>query len=125
MNGEVNCQNSPASTREGDSDERKLVDHYVRSLPDKVHALRDALKEQDWTAVCTCAHQLIGAELFGFESIARLARLMEEQGRKQHPERCGEMLDELVSEVAKVKPTDQGASANKSSLARDSAVRLN
>ena len=83
----------------GDPDLRELVQQFVQALPERVHAVVEALSSNDLDGLRRLAHQLKGASGgYGFESIGRAAAALESSARTAAA--VGELTTEVQELIA-------------------------
>ena len=69
---------------EADPEMIDIVEQFVGELPDRLAALREALRDRDWDRLVVLAHQLKGAGgSYGYPEISEAARQLEADARER------------------------------------------
>jgi DNA-binding response OmpR family regulator/anti-sigma regulatory factor (Ser/Thr protein kinase) len=84
----------------------EIILNYMEKLHLRVRRIEDCINKSDWLALRLEAHNLIAAELFGFNQISLTARLLEDQAKKKNSSACSELLKRLNHEVCGIKGED-------------------
>jgi histidine phosphotransfer protein HptB len=81
----------------------EVVEEFVRSLPDRVVAMQDALRDGSLDQVRICAHQLKGAGAsYGYEAISQRAAEIEQSAHGGAIDALNEKITEVTSLVARI-----------------------
>jgi len=82
------------SSLSNDPDMLDLVEEFVQMLPERVHAIEDAIAANDLSTLMRLAHQLKGASGgYGFDTIGQAAATLE------HSARAADSVAQLTSQV--------------------------
>jgi PAS domain S-box-containing protein len=82
----------------------ELLDIFYRDAPQRLEALEEAMKTRDFETLRRTAHSLAGAGAnVGAAPLGKLARELEESGRKEDSEGSRRILDDLKKEWERVR----------------------
>ncbi|MDR2705155.1 MAG: Hpt domain-containing protein [Planctomycetaceae bacterium] len=97
------------SSLSSDEDLREILIMYIEEMPDRIARLERECAAQNWSELCTAAHQLKGsAGSHGFAEISHAAAELETALKTKQPEEqikiLVQHLTELCQHVTAIKP---------------------
>lgn len=80
----------------------RIVVGFLSRLSKRLATIEAAFAARDWPELTLAAHNLQGAKLFGFSQIALLARLLEEQSKKENVQGSSELVERIKKRVEEI-----------------------
>ena len=81
----------------GDADFLKMMlEEFMKTVPDFINRIENAIKEKDMVLLANDAHQLKGAAAnLAAKAVAATALKLEQIGKNENPQECDQALQEL------------------------------